>query len=139
MISIREKFNEQFARLKSCSDPNVDKHVVAILELFPFADRASQEEFTNKINDLSWKYAVEKPKLYCYARLVRSFFLFYGEKYDEALPLLTETRNLFEEHGDKNGAALCTGVMGSIYRTMGNVSQSLIKMLESFEQLKTSE
>jgi tetratricopeptide (TPR) repeat protein len=139
MISPRENFNTQFAQLKICDPRDVSKHIVAILETFPISTKDEQEEFSKKVNELAWQHAADKPMLYCYARLVHGFFLFYNEKYDEALPLLTETKNLFEEYNDAYGTALCTGLQGSIYRTMGNVDLPLKMMWAAYEQLKTSE
>ncbi|MBK5284534.1 MAG: tetratricopeptide repeat protein [Bacteroidia bacterium] len=139
MISPRENFNLQFAELKTCAPENVSKHILAIQETFPSCTRDEQEEFSKKVNDLAWQHAADKPLLYCYARLMHGFFLFYGERYDEAFPLLEETKHLFEEYNDKYGAAICTGLQGSIYRTMGNVDLPLKYMWAAYEQVKTSE
>src|SRR5262245_52155585 len=100
-----EIFEREFAALKACSDENVSKHVMGMLEAFPFSPWQAQEEYSKKVNDLAWQLAAKKPLLYCYARLMRGFFLFYCENYEEALPLLTETQALFEEHHDRIGAA----------------------------------
>lgn len=139
MLSPGENFNYQLAELKTCTREDVSKHILAILETFPFSTRDEQEEFSKKVNELAWQHAADKPLLYCYARLMHGFFLFYSERYEEALPLLTESKNLFEEYNDKNGAAICTGVQGSIYRTMGNVDLPLKLIWAAYEQLKTSE
>jgi tetratricopeptide (TPR) repeat protein len=139
MLSPKDNCNHQLAQLKTCAPQDVSKHIMAILETFPFSARDEQEEFSKKVNDLAWQHAADKPLLYCYARLMHGFFLFYTERYDEALPLLTETKNLFDEYNDKDGAAVCTGVQGSIYRTMGNVDLPLKLMWAAYEQLKTSE
>src|SRR5436190_2282457 len=139
MLSPKENFNTQFAQLKTCTPQDVSKHIQSILETFPVSTRDEQAEFSKKVNELAWLHAADKPMLYCYARLLHGFFLFYGEKYDEALPLLTETKNLFEDYNDKDGAAICTGIQGSIYRTMGNVDLPLKLMWSSYEHVKTSE
>lgn len=110
-----------------------------ILETFPMSAKEEQEEFSKKVNELAWQHATDKPLLYCYARLTHGFFLFYTEQYDQAIPLLEESKKHFEEYNDKNGAAICTGVQGSIYRTMGNVELPLKMMWEAYEQIKTSE
>jgi tetratricopeptide (TPR) repeat protein len=139
MLSPRENFNRQLAELKTCTPQEVSKHIIAILETFPVSTKDEQEEFSNKVNELAWQHAAEKPLLYCYARLMHGFFLFYSENYDVALPLLAETKNLFEEYNDKYGAAICTGLQGSIYRTMGYVDLPLKMMWAAYEQVKTSE
>src|ERR1700752_3041170 len=114
MISPKENFARAFAALNNCKPEDVSLHIQSVLETFPISTWEEQEEFSKKVNELAWKHAADKPLLYCYARLMHGFFLFYGENYSEAIPLLTETQNLFEEHNDKFGVAICTGVMGSI-------------------------
>src|SRR5436190_13655738 len=113
--ALKEIFNRHFKELKHCPPADVSKHIVAILECFPFIAGAAREEHADAVYELAIQHKAEKPLLFAYANLVRAFNYFYSENYNKALPMLPETQKLFEEQGDSNGAALCILISGSIY------------------------
>ena len=136
--AIQENFNHHLRELKQCPAADVSRHIMARLENFPLTGAADRETYARNIYALAWD-KTDKPVLFAYALLVRAFNEFYLERYDKALPMLVETQKLFEEQNDLNGAAVCTGITGSIYRTFGMVDQSLKSLWAAHLQLKSNE
>ena len=137
--SIYEDFNLHFAGLKRCPVADVSKHIMAILENFPFTDVADRETYSRIVFQHAEQHKTDKPLLFAYASLLRVFHEFYQEHYETALPMLVETEKLFNEQNDLNGAAICVGISGSIYRTFGTVDQSLKSMWSAHLQVKSDE
>jgi len=131
---VKQKFKE----LETCSPAEVRKCCMAILESYPFLEKAEQKEFAETLYKWAEQNATRKPLLFCYTKLILAFSFFYREQYDEAFPMLTETQNLFTEQNDTDGAAVCATVQGSIYRTFGNVDLALKSLWAGHEQLSKS-
>jgi tetratricopeptide (TPR) repeat protein len=137
--NIYENFNHHFNELKQCQAADVSAHIMSILENFPFTGAADRETYARVICQFAELHREEKPLLFAYASLVKSFNEFYLERYEMALPMLAETEKLFNEQNDLNGAASCVAITGSIYRTFGTVDQSLKSMWAAHEQVKSDE
>jgi tetratricopeptide (TPR) repeat protein len=137
--SIYESFNHHFNELKHCSEADVSRHIMAIFENFPFMEPADRETYARLIYQYAEEHKAQRPVLFAYGSLAKAFNHFYLERYDMALPLLVETQKLFGEQNELNGAAICVGITGSIYRTFGIVDLSLQSMWAAHDQLKTSE
>src|SRR5690242_16711999 len=124
-MSNSEFFKQIFTALKSCPAADVPKHFIALLESYPSLEKAEQKEFAETLYSWAVKKATQKPLLFSYAKFTLAFSIYYREFYDEALPLIVEAQNLFSEQNEANGAALCSVLLGSIYRTYGNVDLAL--------------
>ena len=137
--SIYENFNHHYNELKQCPERDVSKHIMAILENFPFTGAADRETYARIIYQFAESSRAIRPLLFAYASLLNAFNEFYLERYETALQKLLDTQKLFEEQNDLNGAAVCVGITGNIYQTFGTVDQSLKSMWAAHEQVKTSE
>ncbi len=135
-LTYRQNFEIHFNKLRQCPAEEVSRHIISILEIFPFSDVADRAFYAESVFQFAETQKEQKSLLYAYASFLKAFHHFYLEQYDKALPMLTETEKMFDEQKDLNGAALCIGVAGSIYRTMGIVDLSLKGMLAGHEQLK---
>src|SRR5438477_5381083 len=102
-----ETIHRLFNELKSCSPADVSKHSVAVVESFLLLEKSEQKELAETFYKWTLEHSTGKPLLFCYAKLILAFSLFYSEQYDEAFPLLIETQNLFTQQNDPDGAALC--------------------------------
>jgi tetratricopeptide (TPR) repeat protein len=131
--------NQKIRILETCSPLDVSKHCIAILESFLVLEKPMQKELAEELNTWAEKNAKHRPLLFAYAKLIFGYSYFSSEQFDTALPLLTEARDLFTQQDDKNGAAICTILTGSIYRTFGNVDLSLNAFWSGYEQLKHEE
>ncbi|MCX6290905.1 MAG: tetratricopeptide repeat protein [Bacteroidetes bacterium] len=125
--------------LEICSPVDVSKQCLAILESFITLDRPEQKEFAEAIYAMAEKNAAHKPLLFCYAKLVLAFSLFYREQYEEAFPMLTEAQNSFTDLNDPDGAAVSMVIQAGIYRTFGNVDLALKASWAAHERLVKSE
>ena len=103
-MSNDEFFRRIFAELKSCPPADVSKNFIILLEAYPSLEKAEQKEFAENLYRWAVKKANQKPLLYCYAKFTLAFSLYYREYYDEALPLIVESQNLFSEQNELNGA-----------------------------------
>jgi tetratricopeptide (TPR) repeat protein len=126
-----------FEKLINEEPATVRKLSMQVLENYTFLSKAEQEEFEERFYKKALEYATVNPILFCYAKLLHAYNLFYREHYDAVLPLLTSTHDLFVELDDQPGASLCLLLQGNIYRTFGNVDMALKSLLAAHMQLKT--
>jgi tetratricopeptide (TPR) repeat protein len=121
--------------LETCPREEISRHCVAILESYIFLERAEQKSVAEEFYKWAQTFALHKPLLYCYAKYMKGFDLFYREHYEQALPLITEAQNLFAEQKEDGAVAMCTIVQGNIYRTMGDVDLALKLSWAGHEQI----
>ena len=124
--------------LESSSPVDVSQHCLAILEAIIQLEKPDQQKFADILYEWAAGQKKRKPLLYCYARLVRAFTIFYNENYDNAFPLITWIYEEFNRLGDPDGAALCMVIQGGIYRTFGTVDLALQSSLAAYSRLSQS-
>ncbi len=137
-MSNEENFKRFFTEVKSCQPAAVPKLCIEHLECYVELTRSEQKEFAETLYRWAEKKEAQKPVLFSYAKFTYAFSLYYREYYDESLPLLVAVQDLFTEQNDLHGAALCSVIYGSIYRTFGNVDLALKNFWEGYDKLKNA-
>jgi tetratricopeptide (TPR) repeat protein len=126
-----------FEKFKTFPEDSIRKKFPLLIEALMALDRKELIRVAESLYNNS-EPAKQSPALFSYARAMLAFAYFYTERYDEALPLLTETLQLMTARQDADGIAACTLMTGSIYRTYGNVDLGFRSVLEAYQHFKTS-
>ena len=133
-----ENTHQLFAGLKTCATDDINKWFAPILVLFPLLPGKEKNELAQDLYKWVTENAAERSYKLPHAVYLCSLADFFNERYEQSLALLNESQKLFEEHNDRDGAALCMAISGSIYRTLGNVDLALKALWESYGQLERS-
>jgi len=137
-MQTNEKVQQLFDELKSCHPADAGKTCVAIVESLLTLDKSLLIELVKTHHSWAEQQAAVKPLQLGYAKFLLAFGFFYREKYDEALPLLTEAENLFTDQNEPDAAAACMAVQSNIYRTFENVDLALKYSWLCYDQLQKS-
>ncbi len=130
-----EDTNKLVEEAKVCTPLEVGRLCAAIIEGYIFLEKSEQDKIAASFYNWAEENASAKPLLFCYAKALLAFGLFYRERYDEGLPLITECQNTFSELNEQKGIGLSLLMQGGTYRTFGNVDLALKSMWEGREKL----
>lgn len=131
--------NRHLDELKKCASADIATHAVAFFESAILLERSKLLDLAESHYKWTEQHAKHKQLRFAYSKLILAFSRFYNEQYELAMPMLTELTDLFNGQNDRNGAAVCTLLQGSIYRTLGNFDMALMALWEAHEQLKKTE
>jgi tetratricopeptide (TPR) repeat protein len=137
-MNIQDFIRQKIKILETCSPVDVSNQCFVILESLIALERSEQREFAETFYAWAGKNAESKPLLFCYAKLILAFSLFYRELYEESFPILTEAQNSFTELNDPDGAAVCMVIQAGIYRTFDQVDLALKSSWAAHGQLVKS-
>lgn len=124
-----------FAKLKTCSESEINTYFIPILELFPLLPGKEKNIFAAEFYQWARENAIRQPLKIAVAVYMAGLADFFTEKYDHALTLFNDAQKLFEDRGNNDEAMLCVSMCAAIYRTFGDVDLALNGLWESYEQL----
>ena len=131
-----EKIKENIVRLKSAETNDITKFAVVVIDYLSYIEAFDVIELAEDLYAYSAANADKKPLLFCYANLINTFGYLFDEKFEKALTLIVEVESLFSEQNDSIGSAICKGVHGTLYRTIGNYDMALACLMIAQEHLK---
>ena len=131
-----EIIKENIVRLKSAEANDITKFAVVVIDYLSYIEAFDVIELAEDLYAYSAANADKKPLLFCYANLINTFGYLFDEKFEKALTLIVEVESLFSEQNDSIGSAICKGVHGTLYRTIGNYDMALACLMIAQEHLK---
>jgi tetratricopeptide (TPR) repeat protein len=138
-MSHYENIKQLFEKLINTTVPVDRDCCVVLLEIFPLLNKDEQKEFVRFFYKWAEENANQKPLIFCYAKCILALNYFYCEQHDLVLLLATEAQNLFAEQDEPSGVGVCLTILGSTYRTLGNVDFALKALWEGYWHLKKSD
>jgi len=134
-----EETKKNIELIKSAVPEDVRKYAILIIDALSYIDIPDIIKISEDLIAYSKEYADKKPLLFCYANLINIFSYLLDEKFEKTLSQITEVIELFSKQNDTIGAAICSGMHGTLYRTIGNYDISLESLMVAQEQLKAHE
>lgn len=130
ILSVFEKLRLTGEKLYTCSQ---------LIDLFPLISKVEQKEIANRFYQLVQQTDDRNSCLHRYSKCLQCLHYFYSEEHEYFLPLATETQKLFEEQGDHIGLGVCLTIIGSTYRTLGNMDLALNALWQAYDYLNKSD
>jgi tetratricopeptide (TPR) repeat protein len=130
------KTQQSIIDLIQCQDSELKNHIVAFAR--PMLFLSSKEKMDCAQEFYSWAEQNKslQPLKFHYAEFLLALAHHLSDKHETALGYFQSARNFLESHNDSEGAALCTILIGSIYRTFGNFDLALKTAWEGYETVK---
>lgn len=130
------KIKANIVKLKSANTKDVTKCAVLVIDDLSYIEALDVIELAEDLYAFAAANAEKKPLLFGYANLLNTFSYLFDEKFEKALALISDVSILFSEQKDTIGSAICNGVHGTIYRTIGNYDLALEFLMVAQEQLR---
>ena len=131
-----EEINNIIAKLKICDSSEIPKYSLLVIDSLSFLELDEVEKVTAELYKYAKTNSNENQLLFCYANIINTFYYLFSENYDSAFQSIIETQKLFNEQDDIMGSAICTGLQGTIYRTIGNYDLALELLMDSNKKLR---
>lgn len=133
-----EKAQHLLTDIKSCQNNELSNYLTSLFELFPILSKDEKKEFSDSFYNWASERAEQEPFKFAYSKYTLAINSYFGDNFEQALILAIDAQQLLDELGDRDGVALCSLVLGGIYRTLGNVDLALKALWEAHEQLQKS-
>ena len=131
-----EEINNIIAKLKICDSSEIPKYSLLVIDSLSFLELDEVEKVSAELYKYAKTNSNENQLLFCYANIINTFYYLFSENYDSAFQSIIETQKLFNEQDDIMGSAICTGLQGTIYRTIGNYDLALELLMDSNKKLR---
>lgn len=137
-MSHLENINTLFTEIKTTDRESTIKKIAAVLAIFPLITLTDKKAVVEPFYKWAKEHAAEQPLTFAYAGYMSALVSFFAEDFETTARTASEVQLLFLQQNDPDGAALCSSVLGSSYRALGNVDLALKELWEAYEQLKKS-
>ncbi len=104
----------------------------------PSLSAASYREVAEKMYEYLKSNQTLDPSNFAFATLALSFVEFNDGKYELALKLCFEAQKLFSDLKDEDGKQICSVLIGSTYRSLGDMELAMKYLLEAYRRLTES-
>ena len=131
-----EEIKENITRLKSANTNDVTACAVLVIDDLSYIEVPDVIQIAEDLYEYAAPYAEKNPLLFGYANLINTFRYLFDEKFEKALVLIGEVERLFYEQNNTIGSAICNGVYGTLYRTIGNYDMALEFLMIAQDHLR---
>src|SRR4030095_892036 len=131
-----DKNYQALSKLKTCNVAEISSCIDAYIQSFLFLPGHDRMNSVKAFYDWAASDSNPDPLKVFYAEFLLGLGYHLSDEHEAALQFLTSGRRHFEGISDLEGAALCSVLMGSIYRTFGNFELSLSTCWEGYDVLK---
>src|SRR5882762_9929825 len=135
LLSPFEKMNQLFMRLRANPDTGASFLCEQIIELFPILVKDEQKKFSCTFYTWAQKHKIKYPLIFCYAGYLELANNFFSEKHETVLSEGPALQKAFLDNNEPGGVAATEAVIGSVYRTLGNIDLSLKSLWDGYRQL----
>ena len=119
----------------------VDNDKAFFSEIVRIIPHLANEQKKLKCEEI-YQYTIENSELYplnvAYGNYVSSLYYFFTEDYETFFKYCNEAFKIFLEQDERDGIAVCSGSVSSVYRTLGNMELGLKYAWEARKQLVNS-
>lgn len=137
-MSHYEKIKHVLKNIETREASELTADLTTVFEVFPLLSKDEKKECSENFYAWAKERSEQEPLKFAYANYLMAACGYFNEDFESATAYSIEAQRLLDELGDKNGSALCSGILGGIYRTLGNVDLALKSLWEGYEQLNKS-
>jgi len=116
--------------------------VETLFEAFWRLARRLPKKESNQLAERVYNWAKKDYELHyrilCLAEYTLAVMAWRDERYEEALSISLKSQGMFASINDEDGIACCSLLIGSTYRSLGNIELGLKYVLEANQQLEKS-
>ncbi len=133
-MSIPDTFELLYDNAKTGNERAVDDFFCDTLELISLAQAVDVDPLLDKATWFRKNPTVSRKAL-AYSMLIPGFTDSFYSRYGTSIDLCSEATKIFEEIGYPDGSAMCSVVIGTNYRGLGNLELAVQYMTEAYRQL----
>ena len=131
-----ETIQQHIKAFQQCPDTESNKSFNLISATFPLLTTLEKATVTYAFE--LWGKESESIHKLPFVKYLRALNSFFAEDYESMMPIVFASKELFTQQNNLDGMALCSSMIGSVYRTLGNKDLALKELWEGHEQLKKS-
>jgi tetratricopeptide (TPR) repeat protein len=131
-----EVVQHHLAQLRTCPQDEIPQHFPKALQPFQSLPNADKMAVAQPFYDWAIAHAEAEPQKLPFAEFLLGVAHHLNDENESALHLFTKARQQFEEQSLPEGVGLCATLIGSVYRTLGNVDLAMKTLWEAYGLLK---